>query len=99
MDMTNVEKLTEKLKVLTEAIKELGGGAFIIGHVPDETNADIICIVSSITSKNLDTVNVVAKTFGNSEVVRKVIETGCALSGLLKPTGGLKADKVEETEK
>lgn len=97
--MTNVEKVTEKLNELTEAIKELGGSALVIGQVPDETKEDTRFVIGCLTGKQTDIVNSVAITYGNSEALREIIKTGCALAGLLKLTGGLKADRIEETGK
>lgn len=95
--MTNVEKVTEKLNELTKAIKELGGCVLIIGNVPNEANKNESCIIGCIAGKQTDIMENVARVYGNSEEVWDIIKTGCAQTSLLKLTGNLKADKVEET--
>ena len=94
--MTNQEKVTAKIKELSEAVNEAKGSVMVIGLI-DTDKKNESCVIASLQGNGAVLTEAVAKLLSNdgATAIRHIIEKGFAFANLYKIMGGGRADATE----
>lgn len=94
--MTEQEKVTAKIKELSEAVSAAGGSVMVIGLI-DTDKKNESCVIASLQGNGTVLTEAVAKLLSNENAtaIRRIIEKGFVFASLYKIMGCGKADATE----